>query len=263
MTMQHRQSAVAPLWERFADPRRLLKLFSFDRGLRPGKGASMHIYWGVFARHQRLIRRGGIVIAALAALVTLGCRRPVVAARERAHPARRCDPVACRGHRGEFRQRSSRRGRRHPDRTYRERRHRGAHPRHRGARLRRRGSGQRAESRGARLQLEPAARSYPCRKSQPGRGGNGRAHRTRRRRDHLRRRRQASDRDRRGARRRNPVRPERAGKDGAGGRCGATRGSPGYRPVRGKAAAAASRKRAVRRPAVAHRCHRRKRARRP
>ena len=72
MTMQHRQSAVAPLWERFADPRRLLKLFSFDRGLRPGKGASMHIYWGVFARHQRLIRRGGIVIAALAALVTLG-----------------------------------------------------------------------------------------------------------------------------------------------------------------------------------------------
>ena len=32
----------------------------------------MHIYWGVFARHQRLIRRGGIVIAALAALVTLG-----------------------------------------------------------------------------------------------------------------------------------------------------------------------------------------------
>jgi hypothetical protein len=72
MTMQHRQSAVAPLWERFADPRRLLKLFSFDRGLRPGKGASMHIYWGVFARHQRLIRRGAIVIAALAALVTLG-----------------------------------------------------------------------------------------------------------------------------------------------------------------------------------------------
>ena len=33
---------------------------------------------------------------------------------------------------------------------------------------------------------------------------------------------------------RNPVRPERAGKDGAGGRCGATRGCPGYRPVRGK-----------------------------
>src|SRR4029077_861405 len=41
-------------------------------GLRPSKGASMHIYWGVFARHQRLIRRGAIVIAALAALVTLG-----------------------------------------------------------------------------------------------------------------------------------------------------------------------------------------------
>jgi Protein of unknown function len=76
MTMQHRQSAAALLWERVvADPRLLLRLFSFDRGRRSGSGVfvpSVPIYQRFFVEHRRLIRGGGIAIAALVALVTLG-----------------------------------------------------------------------------------------------------------------------------------------------------------------------------------------------
>jgi hypothetical protein len=72
MTIEHRQSAVAPLWERLADPRRLLRLLSFDRPRRSGRGTSIPVYWHFFAQHQRLIRRGGIAVVALLALATLG-----------------------------------------------------------------------------------------------------------------------------------------------------------------------------------------------
>jgi hypothetical protein len=76
MTMQHRQSAAAALWERvIADPRLLLRLIAFDRGRRSGGGVFVPgapIYWRFFSEHQRLIRRGGIVIAALVAVVALG-----------------------------------------------------------------------------------------------------------------------------------------------------------------------------------------------
>ncbi len=72
MTMQHRQSAVAPLWERLADPRRLLRLLSFDRVRRPNNRFSIPIYRRFFAEHGRLIRRGVIVLAVLAVLATGG-----------------------------------------------------------------------------------------------------------------------------------------------------------------------------------------------
>ena len=76
MTMRHRQSAAAPLWERVvADPRLLLRLISFDSGRRSSGGVSIPtvpIYLRFFAEHQRLIRRGAIAVAALIALVSLG-----------------------------------------------------------------------------------------------------------------------------------------------------------------------------------------------
>src|SRR5262249_15846465 len=64
------------LWERVvADPRLLLRLIAFERGRRSAGGVfvpSAPIYWRFFSEHQRLIRRGGIIIAAFIALVTLG-----------------------------------------------------------------------------------------------------------------------------------------------------------------------------------------------
>src|SRR5512132_2667013 len=76
MTMQHRQSAAAPLWERVvADPRLLLRLISFDRGRRSSGGVSIPtvpIYLRFFAEHQRLVLRGASGVVVLIALVSLG-----------------------------------------------------------------------------------------------------------------------------------------------------------------------------------------------
>src|SRR5579872_5056345 len=72
MTIQHRQSAVAPLWERLADPRRLLSALSFYRARRPDSGFSIPVYRHFFAEHGRLIRRGGIALAVLVVLLTGG-----------------------------------------------------------------------------------------------------------------------------------------------------------------------------------------------
>ena len=95
MTMQHRQSAAAPLWERVvADPRLLLRLISFDRGRRSSAGVSiptvpiyLRCFCGAPAAHppqrnrRRRTHRAG----------EPGRGRPVVAARQRTHSARRCD----------------------------------------------------------------------------------------------------------------------------------------------------------------------------
>jgi hypothetical protein len=68
MTMQHRQSAVAPLWERLADPHRLLRRLYVDHIRRANNDFSIPTYRHFFAEHGRLIRRAGIVLAALAVL---------------------------------------------------------------------------------------------------------------------------------------------------------------------------------------------------
>ena len=90
-----------------------------SRWTRRATAAIIAAYRRFLARYRRLIRRVGIGSGVLGGVLMLGFRRAVVAARQRAHSARRVHALACFRDRGKFWQPRARRSRRNADRAHR------------------------------------------------------------------------------------------------------------------------------------------------